>query len=135
MGCLGPDNFDNDRGLNYLDDVARPIAAKILALEEYPDLADPDEPHSDETVAAVELLAILCESTSYCPPATRRIELCRDNFVNYRYGAMQDWLQSNDTAKPDPDFVEERRDVIQRTFERLLVQCRKADDDGLIRDE
>ena len=134
MGWFGPDNFDNDRGLDYLDEVADPIWEKIAGLQEHPDLADPSEPDSDETVAAVELLAILCENTSYVPPATREVEKCRDNFVRFWYGAMQDWIHSGDRSKPNPDFVEQRRAVMEQTFERLLVQCRKADQEGLCRD-
>lgn len=134
MGWLGPDNFDNDRGLQYLADVVGPIAETVTRLAEYPDLGDPDEPHSDESIAAVEILAILCEQTPYTPPATALIEQARDGFVDYWYRAMQDWIHSNDTAKPDPAYVEERRAAILQTFERLLIQCRKADAEGLVRD-
>ena len=134
MGWLGPDNFDNDRALDYLSDVVDPLWEKIEGLQEYPDLADPNEPDSDEIVAAVELLALLCENTQYVPPATSRIKVCRDNFVRYWYGAMREWIESDDTAKPDPDYVEQRRAVMERTFERLLIQCRKADEEGLSRE-
>jgi hypothetical protein len=134
MGWLGPDNFDNDRGLDYLDDVANPVSETVERLAEFPDLADPDEPHSDESIAAVEILAILCEHTPFVPPATATVERARDNFVTYWYQAMQDRIRSNDTAKSDPDYVEQRRAVMQQTFERLLVQCRKADANGLVRD-
>ena len=133
MGWLGPDTFDNDRALNYLSDVTHPIWAKVEGLQEYPDLADPDEPHSDEIVAAVELLAILCEHTPTMPPATRRVEACRDNFLRFWYAAMREWIDGDDTAKPDPNYVEQRRAAIERTFDRLLAQCRRADEDGLSR--
>jgi hypothetical protein len=134
MGWLGPDNFDNDRGLDYLDEVADPVFETVVKLAEFPDLADPSEPHSDESIAAVEILAILCEYTPYVPPATAVVEQARDGFVAYWYQAMQDWIHSDDTAKPDPVYVEQRRAVMEQTFERLLVQCRKADADGLVRD-
>jgi hypothetical protein len=134
MGWLGPDNFDNDRALNYLSDVVNPIWEKIAGLQEYPDLADPDEPHSDQIVAAVEILAILCENTPCGPPATRRVEQCRDNFVRFWYDAMQKSICGDDTAKPKPEYVEQRRAVIERTFERLLLQCQRADEEGLVRE-
>jgi hypothetical protein len=134
MGWLGPDTFDNDRALNYLSDVKQSIWAKIEGLQEYPDLADPDEPHSDEIVAAVELLAILCEHTPCTPPATAVVEKCRDNFVEFWYSAMRQWIDSDDTAKPNAAYVEQRRDAIERTFDRLLAQCRKADEEGIERE-
>jgi hypothetical protein len=134
MGWLGPDNFDNDRGLDYLNEVAGPVSETVERMAEYPDLGDPEEPHSDQSIAAVEILAILCEHTPYVPPATAVVEKARDGFVAYWYQAMQNWIHSNDTAKPNPDYVEKRHAVMLQTFERLLVQCRQADADGLVRD-
>ena len=53
--------------------------------------------------------------------------------MRFWYAAMREWIDRDDTAKPDPNYVEQRRAAIERAFDRLLAQCRRADEKGLSR--
>ncbi len=137
MGWFGEGNFDNDRALDYLgDEVFDPLWEKVAQLLDDPDsAADPNEPDSDEIVAAVELLALICENTPAVPPPTASVERCRDNFLRVWTGAMQTWVDSGESSRPNPDYVKRRRAVMERTIDRLLRACRQADAQGLERDQ
>ena len=64
-------------------------------------------------VAAVELLALLCEHTPAVPPERGLIEQCRDNFLRVWTREMQAWIDSpTESGHPDPDYVRRRRAVI-----------------------
>ena len=93
------------------------MTAQLRRIVENPGLADPEEPASFEVMAAVELLAVVCEGVRVaCPPPSQLVEDCRDL-------CLRGWDEGIDKLDPKPGYKEERRAVIAATFARLLKIC------------
>jgi hypothetical protein len=121
MGVWGAENFANDTALDFIANaVVKPMTAQLLRIVQNPGLADPEESASSEVMAAVEILAVLCESINAHPPPTELVEDCRDL-------CLRGWDLGIDKLHPKPGHKEERRAVIEATFDRLLKVCREWD--------
>jgi hypothetical protein len=121
MGVWGAENFRNDAALNFLASAVEvPMTDQLRRIVENPALADPEEEASFEVMAAVEVLAVLCENINAHPPPTQLVEDCRDL-------CLRGWDLGIDKLNPDPEYKKERRAVIEATFERLLRVCREWD--------
>jgi hypothetical protein len=117
MGVWGAGNFSNDAALDFVASaVVKPMTTQLRKVVENLALADPEE-HSFEVLAAVEILAVVCEGINAYPPPSELVEQCRDV-------CLRGWDQGIDKLDPKPGYKEERRAVIAATFERLLKVCR-----------
>jgi hypothetical protein len=117
MGVWGAGNFANDAALDFVANaVVEPMTAQLRKVVENPALADPEE-YSSEVLAAVEILAVICEGINAHPSPSQLVEDCRDV-------CLRGWDEGIDKLHPKPGFKEERRAVIAATFERLLKVCR-----------
>lgn len=117
MGVWGAGNFTNDAALDFIATaVITPMTDQLRKVIDHPALADPEEYHF-EVLAAVEILAVVCEGVNAYPPPSQLVERCRDV-------CLQAWDKGIDKLDPRPGFKEERRAVITATFERLLKVCR-----------
>jgi hypothetical protein len=121
MGVWGAGNFANDAALDFVASaVVKPMTAQLHWVVENPALADPEEEHSFEVMAAVEILAVVCEGINAHPPPTQMVEDCRDV-------CLRGWDEGIDKLHPKPGYKEERRAVTAATFDRLLKVCREWD--------
>jgi hypothetical protein len=118
MGVWGAENFGNDAACDFVANaVVEPMTAQLRRIIENQALADPEEPASFEVMAAVEILAVVCESINAHPPPSQLVEECQDL-------CLRGWDEGIDKLNPKPGYKEERRAVIAATFERLLKICR-----------
>jgi len=116
MGVWGAGNFANDAARDFVaTEVVKPMTAQLRKVVENPPLAAPAE-YSSEVLAAVEILAVVCEGVNAHPPPSQLVEACRDV-------CLRGWDEGIDKLDPKPGFKEERRAVIAATFERLLKVC------------
>ena len=115
MGTWGAGNFQNDQSLDWLwSDVQKPLIEKLNS-----ETAKHDESSGEEIMAAVEVLAVLCEQLNADPPKPLEVTAWRDAY-------LRAWESYIDASDPKPGYKEERRAVIVNTFERLLKTARKG---------
>lgn len=69
-------------------------------------------------MAAVDVLALLCEHTPLVPPSP-------DEVAKWRQVYLDAWNGYIDELDPEPGFKEERFQVIEATFSRLAVIAQK----------
>jgi hypothetical protein len=118
MATWGAGNFDSDGAFDFIfEQIERYVALinEIFADEEYRFLLDEDA--ETELMPSVEILILLCERCNNVLPEGLKVDAWKQ-----RYLAMYD-AQIDDLA-PVPGFKEERRAVIERTFDRLLKHQR-----------
>ena len=119
MGVWGAKNFDNDTAFCFANDaVVKPMITRLTRLVKNPALADPGNHESFKIMAAVELLAVLCEKLPLKVPPTEMVEKCRDLYLH-------GWDEGIDKLSTKGNYKEERRAVIVSTFKRLLKVCRR----------
>lgn len=110
MGTWGAGNFHEDSALDWLGlEVQGPLVATIER-----ELRDHDEANGALIMAAVEVLAMICENTPVLPPDPRKVE-------DWRRRYMATWGKYIDELDPKPGFKEERLRVIDATFNRLAT--------------
>ena len=118
MGVWSASNFGNDAACDFVQNVVvKPLTARLQDIVENPALADPEEQACFEVMAAVELLAVVCDGGKAHPPSSQLVEDCHDL-------CLRGWDEGIDKLHPDAEYKLERRAVIAATFERLLVICR-----------
>lgn len=113
MGTWGPGNFEDDTALDWLHDVQRPLIETIET-----NLRDQDERNDHLIMAAVEVLAVICEQLNAVPPEPEQV-------VNWRDSYLKAWDGYIDNLSPKGDYKQERRAVIVKTFDRVLVVAKK----------
>ena len=116
MGVWGADNFENDSALDFVaNSVIKPMTACLQRAISHPELADPDE-MSDEIMAAVQILVVVCDTINAAPPSLRIVEQCRDI-------CLLRWDAGIDAFEPKAGYKSERRKIIADTFEKLVRIC------------
>jgi hypothetical protein len=114
MGTWGAGTFDSDGASDFIfEQTDRYVALinEIFADEEYRFLLDEDA--EAELMPSVEILILLCERCNGVLPEGLDIGAWKQ-----RYLAMYD--DQSDRLEPVAGFKEERRAVIEKTFDRLL---------------
>jgi Domain of unknown function (DUF4259) len=114
MGTWGTGNFDSDGASDFIfEQIDRFVALinEIFADEEYRFRLDEDA--EAELMPSVEILILLCEHCSGVLPEGLDISAWKQRYLEM-YDAQADGLA------PVPGFKEERRAVIEKTFDRLL---------------
>src|SRR6476646_1436739 len=114
MGTWGAGNFDSDGAFDFIDeqiDRYITLVTEICADEEYRFRLDEDA--EAELMPSIELLIFLCEHCGGVLPTGLDIAAWKQ-----RYLAMYD--ADINYLEPSPEIKEERRAVIERTFDRLL---------------
>jgi hypothetical protein len=118
MGVWDAGNFQSDYALDYLStNIIGPLVAKLEAVVDNPQLAEPDERVSAEVMVAVEVLCVLCTRCGGVPPKPQLVEECRSTYLRV-------WDGYIDKLSPKPDFKEERRRVIESSFAELARHAR-----------
>jgi hypothetical protein len=119
MGTWEAGAFDSDEVFDFIfEQIDRYIALinEIFADEEYRFRLDEDA--EAELIPSVEILILLCEQCSGVLPEGLDIGAWKR-----RYLAMYD--DQIDGLEPVTGFKEERRAVIEKTFDRLLLVQRR----------
>src|SRR5262245_31243933 len=98
MGVWGAGNFQDDQALDYLwSEVQQPLIRRIEKMFTIPESASPDEPDGAQIMAAVEILAVLCENLNAAPPKPEDVEKWHGTY-------LQIWDGSIDRLDPKPEY-------------------------------
>jgi hypothetical protein len=114
MGTWGAGNFQSDGTLDWLaGDVVKPLVETIES-----NIRGVDESNDQIVTAAVEVLAVLCEQLNAVPPWVDRI-------LGWRAAYLRAWEGFIDAIARKSDYKARRREVIDRTFARLLAVAKQ----------
>jgi|SRR6185369_10317077 len=111
MGTWGAGNFDSDGALDYLGDHIDSLVEKINECFEAG--AGLDEEGESELMPTVELLVILAEQCPAAPPKPEEVKTWKKRY-------LKTYDSEIDDLDPQEGFKEERRAVIEQTFDRLI---------------
>jgi len=114
MGAWGAGNFDDDAALDWIEDQVKAPIVEMIDCE----ISNHDEGNGTEIMAAVEVLAILCEHTPLLPPELVEI-------VKWRQAYLETWNGYIDELDPKPGYKEDRLRIIEATFDRLAAVAQK----------
>ncbi|MEU9200095.1 DUF4259 domain-containing protein [Streptomyces sp. NPDC048332] len=115
MGTWGAGNFDNDTAADHLGDLAARLVAEVTeAMAGDPVELEPDEYGGVTVPCNLELLLVLDRQgwVGVSLPAPEVIRAWQKKFLAV-------WESTIDGLEPEPDYKDERRAVLNETFERL----------------
>lgn len=114
MGTWGAGNFADDSSLDWLyTDVQKPLMDTIER-----ELHDHDEGNGTVIIAAVEVLALICEHTPAMPPKP-------EDVARWRQAYLKTWNGYIDGLDPKAGYKETRLQAIEATFDRLATVARQ----------
>jgi hypothetical protein len=116
MGTWGSGNFENDGALDFVGDVIKEFSDRIERLFEEEEAADIDEVGEAELVPMVRLITVICGESGGVPPKRARVETWKRQYLRI----YDDQIEELDT---EGAFADERRAVIEHTFDELLKLC------------
>ncbi|GIF80288.1 DUF4259 domain-containing protein [Catellatospora bangladeshensis] len=115
MGTWGSGNFESDTALDHLSIVVDRLVAEVAeAMADDPVTIEPDEYWGVAVPCNLELLHVLVQAgyASGSLPEAGVVEAWKETF-------MAVWERTIDDLEPSPAFKQERRAVLNRTFDRL----------------
>jgi hypothetical protein len=113
MGARGAGNFEDDTALDWLWlNVQKPIVDDIQSF-----LGRHDEGNGPAIIAAVEVLALLCEHLPAAPPKPREV-------TDWRQSYVRTWKGYIDGLEPTAEFKVEKLAAINAAFKKLLKLSR-----------
>jgi hypothetical protein len=117
MGTWGAGNFANDAALDFIGHEIDRYITLINEIFADEDRFRLDEDAEGELMPSVEILIVLCERCAGILPTGLDIAAWKQRYLEM-YDAQIDGLA------PVPGHKEERRAVIETTFDRLLIYQR-----------
>jgi hypothetical protein len=115
VGTWGSGNFDSDTAAEHLSIVIDRLVAEVAeAMAGDPVAIEPDEYWSVAVPCNLELLYVLAKA-GYVSDQLLRPEVVEGWKKHY----MAVWERTIDDLRPSPDFKQERRSVLNRTFDQL----------------
>jgi hypothetical protein len=117
MGSWGAGNFDNDDATDYLADLIEELAIQIDECLEDPERRALDEQGEAVIPTTAQILSVLVENFNTVPPKPKSV-------VRWRKGYLAVFDDEIDGLAPTGNYKEERRAVIEQTFQRLEEQSR-----------
>jgi hypothetical protein len=113
MGTWGPGNYENDAALDFINEEADRYISVIEAIfgDEQRFLLDEDA--EGMLMPSVEILSLLCARCHGVLPKDLDVAAWKS-----RYLEMYD--HQIDGLEPDAEYKQQRRAVIEATFEKLL---------------
>ncbi|MFB7907693.1 DUF4259 domain-containing protein [Kitasatospora sp. NPDC056076] len=126
MGTWGSGNFESDTALDHLSSVVDGLVTEIAeALDGDPVEIEPDEYWGVAVPCNLELLHTLAVA-GYAFEGLPEAGVVED----WKRTFLAVWERTVDGLEPSPEFKEERRTVLNRTFDQLAdVIARRATDD------
>jgi hypothetical protein len=120
MGTWNTGNFDCDGACEYLhSQFQQPLVKRIESIIADPKKIELDELGEDILMPSVELLALLYETYGGTFPEAATVRRWRDVY-------LAGYDRYIDSLLPAPGYKEERRRVIQQTFDRLEKAVRQS---------
>lgn len=117
MGSWGAEVYQSDSALDLIDDYKHRLEQYIVFFLAPPDLSGLDGDNSMIAVAAIDIMASLCERANTVSAISLKIIRHWREMCLARFEADTSW---DDTVTPEGlDGRTERRKVIEATFDRL----------------
>ncbi|MFF3393196.1 DUF4259 domain-containing protein [Streptomyces sp. NPDC002669] len=117
MGTWGAGNFDSDTAADHLSDVTGRLVSRIgEAMAGDPVALEPDEYDGVTVPCDIELLCLIAEQghVGSTVPDAAVVEGWRKTFMDV-------WERTIDELEPEPEYKEDRRAELIRTFDRLAA--------------
>ncbi|BDI28223.1 hypothetical protein CCAX7_002740 [Capsulimonas corticalis] len=116
MGTWGAGNFDSDGALDYISGVVDDLEGKIEDILTDEDRSALDEEGEGVLVPSVAILSALHETVQAPTPEPAVVARWRAQYLAIYDGQIDD-------LDPDDGYKDERRQVIQSTFDKLETQA------------
>jgi hypothetical protein len=110
MGTWAAGNFDNDGALDYMGELMDLLTARVE--ESFDAGAALDEEGEAILMPSIEVMALLSENCKTSPPDAKTVRKWKKKYLRIYDSEIDDLL-------PADDFKQERRKVIETTFDRL----------------
>ncbi|BCJ75626.1 hypothetical protein CS0771_51700 [Catellatospora sp. IY07-71] len=115
MGTWGSGNFESDTALDHLSIVVDRLVAEVAeAMAGDPVDLEPDEYWGVAVPCNLELLHVLVQA-GYAASALPQAGVIEE----WKKAFLAVWERTIDGLEPSPAFKEERRSVLNRTFDQL----------------
>lgn len=122
MGTWGEGNFDSDTALDHESVViARLLTEVAEAMAGDPADIEPDQYWGVAVPCNLELLHVLAQA-GYANDHLPEAEVVEE----WKKAYMAVWERAIHDLGPEPGFTEERRSVLNRTFDQLADDARKG---------
>jgi hypothetical protein len=105
MGTWGSGNFAGDAALDFVESIAAEVDKELVPPEDFGDI--------EIIMAAVATRVVLIEHCNANPPERIAVETLRDSVLEM----YDEEIEGRDS---DPEYLAERRRVIEQTFDALL---------------
>ncbi|MFF3951592.1 DUF4259 domain-containing protein [Streptomyces sp. NPDC001890] len=122
MGTWGSGNFDSDTAADHLSGITGRLVSEIEeAMAGDPVGLEPDEYDGVAVPCNVELLCLMAEQNHVGArvPEPAVAEGWKKTFLDV-------WERTIDDLEPEPEYKEERRTELIRTFDRLVALAEQA---------
>lgn len=118
MPTFGAGNFDSDGAMDYLGETMESFIERVEKCFSQAGCVALDEDGESVIMPTMELMAILAEECGAAPPQPAVVNTWREKY-------LQAFDQQIDELEPLTAYKNERRRVIEQTFDRLETQARK----------
>lgn len=118
MGTWGVGNFESDGALDYMGETIDAFVARIEECLEDEERSRLDEDGESVIVSTVAILSVLYEHCRAPAPEPDVVEQWKEQYL----AIFDDQIDGLDPAE---GYKEERREVIEETFDKLIGQARK----------
>ncbi|MFI5532912.1 DUF4259 domain-containing protein [Kitasatospora sp. NPDC051853] len=116
MGTWGSGNFESDAALDHLSIVVDRLVSEVAeAMADDPVAIEPDEYWGVAVPCNLELLHVLAQA-GYARDDLPEAEVIE----GWKRTFMAVWERTIDGLEPSPRFKDERRAVLNRTFDQLI---------------
>ncbi|MGW2846829.1 DUF4259 domain-containing protein [Streptomyces sp. NPDC001274] len=122
MGTWGSGNFDSDAAADHLSGITGRLVERIAeAMAGDPVRLEPDEYEGVTVPCDIELLCLIAEQgyVGAGVPEPAVVAGWRETF-------MPVWERTIDDLEPTPEYKEERRAELVRTFDRLAALAERS---------
>ena len=125
MGTWGPGNFENDYAADHLYAVCGPLLKEIEEAMKDPSSLEPDELYGPLVPANLEIIACLSEHLERYKQGDLQDFLYPcvlpppETVAEWKRQYMEIWDACINGLNPDPEYKQQRREVLVSTFDRL----------------